>query len=39
MRAMWGLWGCLYLLQEGELLGNVLSAVFILAEGELLFVC
>lgn len=25
-----------YLLQEGELLGNVVSAVFILAEGEML---
>lgn len=29
----------IYLLQESELLGNVVSTVFILAEGEMLCVC
>lgn len=28
-----------YLLKEGELLGNVVSTVFILAKGEMLLVC
>lgn len=29
----------MYLLQESELLGNVVSTVFILAKGEMLFIC
>lgn len=35
-RGEWIVHVCVYLLQEGELLGYVLCAVFILAEGELL---
>lgn len=31
--------GGMYLLQEGELLGNVMSTVFILAKGEMLIIC
>lgn len=31
--------GGVYLLQEGELLGNVVSTVFVLAKGEMLLVC